>query len=116
VWSFIHVDDAAAATVAALERGAAGNAYNVCDDDPAPVSSWLPELARAVDAPAPRHVPVWLGRLATGEVGVSLMTQIRGASNAKAKRDLELTLRYPSWREGFRAGLVGPEAAVTLAR
>jgi nucleoside-diphosphate-sugar epimerase len=116
VWSFIHVDDAAAATVAALERGAAGNAYNVCDDDPAPVSSWLPELARAVDAPVPRHVPVWLGRLATGEVGVSLMTQIRGASNAKAKRDLELTLRYPSWREGFRAGLVGPEAAVTLAR
>lgn len=116
IWSFIHVDDVVTATIAALERGTAGNAYNVSDDDPAPVSAWLPEFARAIGAPEPRHVPVWLGRLATGEVGVSLMTQIRGASNAKARRDLEWTLRYPSWREGFRRGLADTEAAVMLAQ
>jgi 2-alkyl-3-oxoalkanoate reductase len=106
VWSFIHIDDAASATIAAMERGAPG-IYNVVDDDPAPVAEWLPALASALGAKPPRRVPVWLGRLAVGEVGVSLMTQIRGASNAKAKRELDWTPRYPSWREGFRTGLDG---------
>jgi nucleoside-diphosphate-sugar epimerase len=104
VWSFVHVDDAATATLAALERGDAG-VYNVADDDPAPVAEWLPELARRLGAPAPRRVPVWLGRIAAGEVGVSLMTQIRGASNAKARRELGWAPRYASWREGFADGL-----------
>ncbi len=104
VWSFIHVDDAAAATVCAIDRGAPG-AYNVVDDEPAPMSEWLPELARAVGAKPPRRVPVWLGRIAVGEVGVSMMTQIRGASNAKAKRELGWTPRHASVREGFRTGL-----------
>jgi nucleoside-diphosphate-sugar epimerase len=104
VWSFVHVDDAAAATVAAIGRGAPG-VYNIADDEPAPVAAWLPGFARALDAKPPRHVPVWLGRLATGEVGVSMMTRIRGASNAKAKRELGWQPRYATWREGFRAGL-----------
>jgi nucleoside-diphosphate-sugar epimerase len=104
VWSFIHVDDVASVTAAALERGARG-VYNVVDDEPAPVSEWLPELARAVGAKPPRHVPVWIGRLATGEVGVSMMTRIRGASNAKAKRELGWAPSYASWRQGFRSGL-----------
>jgi 2-alkyl-3-oxoalkanoate reductase len=103
VWSFIHVDDAAAATVAAIERGAPG-IYNIVDDDPAPVAVWLPELARVLGAKRPWRVPVWLGRLAVGEVGVSMMTQIRGTSNAKAKRELEWQPRYKSWRDGFRTG------------
>jgi len=102
VWSFIHVDDVATATLAAAERGAPG-VYNVADDEPAPVAVWLPEYALALGAKPPRHVPVWLGRLATGEVGVSMMTQIRGASNAKAKRELGWEPRYRSWREGFRS-------------
>jgi nucleoside-diphosphate-sugar epimerase len=105
VWSWIHIDDAAAATVAALERGRRG-IYNVVDDDPAPVSDWLPFLAEQVGTKAPRHVPVWLGRLAAGEVGVSLMTQVRGASNAKIKRELGWQPAWRSWREGFRHGLV----------
>jgi nucleoside-diphosphate-sugar epimerase len=79
--------------------------YNIVDDEPAPVSEWLPELARAVGARPPLRVPVWLGRLAAGEVGVSMMTQIRGTSNAKAKRTLDWEPRYRSYREGFRAGL-----------
>ncbi len=103
-WSFIHVDDAAAATVAALERGAPG-VYNICDDEPVAVRDWLPELARRLGAKPPRHVPVWLGRMATGDVGVSMMTQIRGASNAKAKRELGWTPSYPTYREGFARGL-----------
>jgi 2-alkyl-3-oxoalkanoate reductase len=107
VWSFIHVDDAAAATVAAMERGAPG-VYNVVDDDPAPVSVWLPYLAKVVGAKPPRRIPVWLGRVAAGEVGVSMMTQIRGSSNAKAKRELGWDPRYASWREGFRAYDEGP--------
>jgi len=101
VWSFVHLDDAAAATVLALERGAAG-LYNVVDDEPAPVREWLPALAEAIGAKPPRRVPVWLGRLAAGEVGVAIMTEVRGASNAKAKRELGWTLRHPSWRDGFR--------------
>jgi 2-alkyl-3-oxoalkanoate reductase len=104
VWSFIHVDDAATATVAALERGSPG-VYNVADDEPAPVSVWLPELAEAIGAKPPRHLPTWVGRLAIGEVGLSMMNSIRGASNAKAKRELGWTPRYASWREGFRTGL-----------
>ena len=104
VWSFIHVEDVAAATALAVERGAPG-VYNVVDDEPAPVQDWLPVLADALGAPAPRRVPVWIGRLFGGELGVTMMTELRGASNAKAKRELGWTLRYPSWRRGFREGL-----------
>jgi nucleoside-diphosphate-sugar epimerase len=100
VWSFVHLDDAAAATVLALETGRPG-IYNIVDDDPAPVREWLPLLAIAIRAGPPRHVPRWLGRLAAGESGAMLMTEIRGASNAKAKRDLGWTLCHPSWRQGF---------------
>ncbi len=101
VWSFVHMDDAAAATVLALERGAPG-IYTVVDDEPAPVREWLPALAEAIGAKPPRRVPRWLGRFAAGESGVALMTETRGASNAKAKRELGWTLRYPTWRRGFR--------------
>jgi nucleoside-diphosphate-sugar epimerase len=104
IWSWIHIDDAAAATVAALERGAPG-VYNIVDDEPAPVAQWLPYLAEVVAAKPPRHVPVWLGRLAAGEVGVSMMTKIRGSSNAKAKRELGWQPTWASWRQGFRDGL-----------
>lgn len=100
VWSFVHLDDAAAATVLALERGTPG-IYNVVDDEPAPVREWLPALAAALGAKPPRHVPRWLARLVAGEGGVALMTEVRGASNAKAKRELGWVLRYPSWRQGF---------------
>jgi 2-alkyl-3-oxoalkanoate reductase len=102
IWSFVHLDDAAAATVLAVERGAPG-VYNIVDDDPAPVREWLPVLAEEIGAKPPRRVPPLLARLLAGETGVVMMTEIRGASNAKAKRDLGWTLRYPSWREGFRA-------------
>lgn len=104
VWSFLHVDDAASATVAAVSRGAPG-IYNVTDDDPAAVSIWLPALAAALGAAPPRRVPAWLGRLAIGEGGVSMMTRARGGSNAKAKRALGWTPSYPSWRRGFVEGL-----------
>jgi nucleoside-diphosphate-sugar epimerase len=104
IWSWIHLDDAATATVAAVERGAPG-VYNVVDDEPAPVAEWLPYLAEVVGAKPPRHVPVWLGRLAAGEVIVSMMTQIRGSSNAKAKRELGWRPRWASWRHGFRHAL-----------
>jgi hypothetical protein len=88
----------------AVERGAPG-VYNVTDDEPAAVRDWLPVFADAIGAPTPRHVPVWLGRLFGGELGVTMMTELRGASNEKAKRELGWELRYPSWREGFRDGL-----------
>jgi 2-alkyl-3-oxoalkanoate reductase len=104
VWSFVHIDDAARATVAAIERGEPGT-YNIVDDDPAPVSEWLPGLASALGAKPPRRVPAFLARLAVGKHGVVMMTDARGASNAKAKRDLGWELEYPSWREGFRTGL-----------
>jgi nucleoside-diphosphate-sugar epimerase len=104
VWSFVHVDDAAAATVAAIERGEPG-IYNIADDDPEPVSIWLPELARIVGAEPPRRVPTWVGRLLAGEAVVTMFTQARGAANAKAKRVLRWRLRYPSWQLGFREGL-----------
>jgi nucleoside-diphosphate-sugar epimerase len=111
VWSFIHMDDAASATIAAMDRGAPG-VYNVVDDEPAPVAQWLPQLAKAVGAKPPRRVPVWLGRMAIGDVGVSMMTRIRGVSNAKAKRELGWTPRYTTWREGFRTGLDGEPVAL----
>ncbi len=104
VWSFIHVDDAAKAAVVAAEGGAPG-VYNIVDDDPAPVSVWLPYLAECLGARPPRHVPAWIARFAIGEVGVSMMTQIRGASNAKARRDLGWEPMWSSWREGFVSGL-----------
>ena len=107
IWSFIHVEDAASATLAAVERGSAG-VYNVVDDDPARVSVWLPELARAVGAKPPLRIPAWLARAVVGAPGISMMTRVRGASNAKAKRELGWQPRYPSWREGFRSGLDGP--------
>jgi 2-alkyl-3-oxoalkanoate reductase len=100
VWSFVHLDDAAAATVLALESGTTGT-YNVVDDEPAPVREWLPVLAAAIAAKPPRRIPRWLARLAAGEAGVALMTESRGASNRKAKDELGWTLRHPSWRQGF---------------
>jgi 2-alkyl-3-oxoalkanoate reductase len=104
IWSFLHVTDAAGATVAAV-HGAPPGVYNIVDDEPVPVADWLPVLARAVGAPAPLHVPAWLGRLAGGSAGLSMMTQIRGLSNSKAKRDLDWKLVWPSWRLGFATGL-----------
>lgn len=104
VWSWVHLDDAAAATVAAVERGQRG-AYNIVDDEPAKVSEWLPYLAEVVGAKPPMRVPAWLGRLAAGEVVVQWMTDGRGASNAKAKRVLEWQPVWASWRDGFRNAL-----------
>ncbi|HEY1284544.1 MAG TPA: NAD(P)-dependent oxidoreductase [Solirubrobacterales bacterium] len=98
--SFIHVEDAAGATVAALDRGAPG-IYNVTDDEPAPMHEWLPVYARAIGARPPRHVPTWLARIVGGRAGVQFGTQLRGASNAKAKRELGWSPRYASWRQGF---------------
>jgi nucleoside-diphosphate-sugar epimerase len=100
--SFIHLDDAAAATVLALEQDAAG-IYNIVDDDPAPMRDWLPALAEALGARPPRHVPVWIAGLVAGKGAVMMAVESRGASNAKAKTDLGWTLRYPSWRQGFTA-------------
>jgi len=104
VWSHVHIEDAAAATAVAVEHGEPG-IYNVVDDDPAPVREWLPELARALDAKPPRRIPRWLARLAAGEAATLMMTDVRGASNEKAKRELGWQLRYPSWRQGFAQGL-----------
>jgi nucleoside-diphosphate-sugar epimerase len=104
IWSFIHVDDAAMAAVVAAEGGAPG-VYNIVDDDPAPVAEWLPYLAECLGARPPRHVPAWIARFAIGEVGVSMMTQVRGASNARARRDLGWEPAWRSWREGFVSGL-----------
>lgn len=104
VWSFIHFNDAAAATVRAVERGAPG-IYHIVDDEPAPVAVWLPELAKVLGAKPPRRLPVWLAKLAVGDVGVSMFTKVRGADNTKAKRELDWHLEYPTWREGFRHGL-----------
>ena len=102
VWSFIHVADAAEATVAAVEHGSRG-IYNIVDDDPAPVAEWLPALAKALGAKPPRQVPKIVGRLFAGEAGAIMMTEIRGASNAKAKRDLGWQPRHASWRQGLAA-------------
>jgi nucleoside-diphosphate-sugar epimerase len=102
VWSFIHVADAADATVAAVEHGVRG-VYNVVDDDPAPVREWLPALAETLGAKKPMRVPRFVGRLFAGEVGVMMMTELRGASNAKAKRELGWRPAHPSWRQGLAA-------------
>jgi nucleoside-diphosphate-sugar epimerase len=104
IWSLVHIDDAATATALAVERGAPG-LYNIVDDEPAPVSEWLPYLSEVIGAKTPRRVPTWLARLIVGEPAVTMMTKIRGSSNAKAKRELGWKLRYPSWRIGFREGL-----------
>jgi nucleoside-diphosphate-sugar epimerase len=100
VWSFVHIGDAAEATVAALERGGRG-IYNVVDDEPAPVREWLPAVAGALGAKRPRHVPRWVGRLLAGEAAAVMMTEVRGASNAKAKRELGWQPAHPSWRQGI---------------
>jgi nucleoside-diphosphate-sugar epimerase len=110
VWSWIHLDDAASAAVAAVEHGRPG-VYNIVDDEPAPVREWLPYLAEAVGAKKPMHVPVWLGKLAAGEVGVSMMTQIRGSSNKRAKRELDWQPSWRSWRDGFERGLADPSTS-----
>ena len=116
VWSFLHVADAAGATLAALERWRPGEVFNVCDDEPAPVREWLPALAAAIGAPPPRHVPRWVGRL-MGEHLVALMCEIRGASNAKAGRTLAWEPRWPTWREGFAALAAGASGdAASLVR
>jgi nucleoside-diphosphate-sugar epimerase len=104
VLSFIQIADAATATAAAIEGGRRG-IYNVVDDEPAPVTEWLPALAAALGAKPPRRVPRWVGRLLAGEGMTIMMTEVRGASNAKAKRELGWELRYPSWRQGFVEGL-----------
>jgi 2-alkyl-3-oxoalkanoate reductase len=112
VSSFIHLDDAAAATVLALEQGGPA-IYNIVDDEPAPVREWLPALAQVLGAKPPRRVPRWLARLFAGEAVVMMGTESRGASNAKAKRELGWTLRYPSWRQGFVEAYA--ESAVSTA-
>jgi nucleoside-diphosphate-sugar epimerase len=104
VWSFIHIADAADATVNAIE-GRGRGIYNVVDDEPAAVAEWLPVAAQAVEAPAPRRVPRWLGRLFAGEFATVMMTEARGASNTKAKRELAWAPRHASWRQGFATGL-----------
>jgi nucleoside-diphosphate-sugar epimerase len=104
VFSHVHIEDAATATALALDHGQPG-IYNVVDDEPAPVREWLPVLASALEAKPPRRIPRWLGRLLAGEGAAIMMTDGRGASNAKAKRELGWQLRYPSWRQGFAQGL-----------
>jgi nucleoside-diphosphate-sugar epimerase len=102
--SWVHVDDAASATVLAVEQKAKG-VFNIVDDEPAPASEWLPYLAECAGAKPPRRVPAWLARLLAGEMTVGIMTEGRGFSNAKAKRELGWELRFPSWRQGFKEEL-----------
>ena len=101
VWSFVHIEDAAAATVAALEHDTPGEVFNVVDDEPAPMRDWLPALASAIGAPPPRHVPRWVARMFGAHV-VAMATEIRGASNAKARAVLDWSPAFPTWRQGFR--------------
>ncbi|MGJ4931995.1 NAD-dependent epimerase/dehydratase family protein [Bradyrhizobium sp. HKCCYLS2038] len=107
-WSFIHTEDAASATLAAVDRGRAGSIYNIVDDHPAQVEEWLPALAEMLGAKAPRHIPAWLGRLLAGEHMVAMMTEVRGASNDKAKRELGWLPAHASWRDGFADALRQP--------
>ena len=102
MWSFVHIADAAEATVLAVEHGRRG-IYNVVDDEPAPVAEWLPAMAESIGAPRPWRVPRFLGRLLAGEAGAVMMTETRGASNVKAKRELGWEPRHPSWRAGIAA-------------
>jgi nucleoside-diphosphate-sugar epimerase len=104
VFSYVHIEDAATATAIAVERGRPG-IYNIVDDEPAPAREWLPVLATALEAKPPRRIPRWVGRLVAGEVATAMMTEARGATNAKAKRELGWQPRYPSWRLGFAQGL-----------
>jgi nucleoside-diphosphate-sugar epimerase len=104
IWSLIQIEDAAAATVAAVEGGAPG-IYNVVDDEPVAAADWLPGLAEAVGAKRPMRVPRWLAKIVAGDVAVAMMTETRGASNAKAKRELGWAPKYPNWRDGFAHGL-----------
>jgi nucleoside-diphosphate-sugar epimerase len=115
VASFIHLEDAAAATVLALEHEGPA-IYNIVDDEPAPVREWLPVLAEALGAKPPRHFPVWLARVFAGEAAVMLGTTARGASNAKARRELAWTPRYPSWRQGFAEVYAAPAASTAATR
>jgi nucleoside-diphosphate-sugar epimerase len=115
VSSFIHLDDAAEATVLALEHDGPA-IYNIVDSVPAPVRDWLPVLASALGAKPPRHFPVWLARLFAGDAGIMLGTDSRGASNAKAKRELGWSLRYPNWRQGFVEAYATPAAATSVHR
>jgi nucleoside-diphosphate-sugar epimerase len=103
IFSLVHVDDAVAATMAAIDRGA--GIYNICDDDPAPKADWLPAYAEAIGAKPPRSVPVWLAKLVAGKQAATLATRLEGASNEKAKRELDWQPKYPSWRDGFRQAL-----------
>jgi nucleoside-diphosphate-sugar epimerase len=113
--SWLHLDDAAAATVLALEHDGPA-IYNIVDDDPAPIREWLPALADALGAKPPRHVPRWLARIVVGEALVMMQTEARAASNAKAKRELGWTLRYPSWRQGFAAVYATPPGSASDVR
>jgi nucleoside-diphosphate-sugar epimerase len=106
VWSFVHVDDIAMATVMAVE-GAPPGLYNVVDDEPVEAGIWLPELARVIGAKPPRHVPVWIARLMIGDAGIAMMTQSRGSSNARIKRAFSWQPAYRTWRDGFQRGLSG---------
>jgi nucleoside-diphosphate-sugar epimerase len=118
IWPWIHLDDAAAATVLALEHEGPA-VYNIVDNDPAPVREWLPVLAQSLDAKPPRRLPTWLARPLAGEAAVVMLTEARGASNAKAKRELGWTLRHPSWRQGFVeafAKTVGADIQAPIAR
>ncbi len=110
VWSFLHIDDAAGATMAALDHGHRG-IYNITDDEPARVADWLPFVAETVGGKPPLHVPAWAARLVAGEVAVSMMTKIRGSSNAKARAELGWSPAYPSWRQGFPAAVAAGAGA-----
>jgi nucleoside-diphosphate-sugar epimerase len=105
IWSFLHTDDIATATLAAIEHGRPGEIYNIVDDEPAPTKEWLPYLAQQVGAKPPRKVPAWLAKIVASPAAVAMMTESRGASNAKAKAELGWTPRHPSWREGFAASV-----------
>ena len=114
VTSWVHVDDAAGATLAALEKPTAG-LFNIVDDAPAPVSQWLPVMAEVIGAKPPLHVPKWIGRLLAGDAAVRIMTETSGASNAKALLTFDWNLRWPTWRDGFRHGLLADGAHVARA-
>jgi len=104
IWSFLHTDDLATATLAAIERGRPGEIYNIVDDEPAATKDWLPYLAETIGAKPPRKVPAWLAKIVASPAAVAMMTESRGASNAKAKAELGWQPTHPSWRQGFPAG------------